>query len=716
MKKITPKLPELFKQIKKKAEATVKRTVKRIAKKAAKTTAKTKDLKSLSTTLSIAFITVSGIILLGNTAINTYINYSGNCKLVENQQHIIADEAVKQVKNYIHKKMDMMSSMVLVSDLTEVETEEQKRIMSRLLNVDSSFRQLALINSSGEELSRISRLASSLDGQLTEENIKDLFSNMGYKDFYISSVFIDEMSFEPIILLATPIKDVFGDLKGALIAEINLKFMWDVVSSIKIGKEGTAYVVDRKGNLIAFHDISRVIRGENLLNINLISKFANGENAENDGENNVINSERSKGILGKKSVITYVPLGEPDWAIVVEIPVSEADATIIRSIWISIFIIFFGFVFAVFTGIFISKRITRPVIKLRNATRIISEGDLDAQIDVDCNNEIGELALNFNYMVSNINNIIIEIKDALKIIMDKSLELKKSSNESAEAAKSVTIAMEQISAGTEEQAHEAEKTSEQIYNLGSQIDYAVSKAMEVEEITESTKKLSIKSKDTIKLLTEKSKETDRITKEFTEDTRKLNESMEKIQKITDAISAITKKTSLLSLNATIEAAKAGDAGQGFSVIAKEINSLSTQSKESAKMIKPLLKEIKLQTEASINTSKRVHKIMEEQMQAVVSTQYAFDEIITSMDNVIEKIIELNNVIGKIEDVKTSTINSVVAIRSILEETAASTEEVTAASENQSLIAEQVNKFAQSLYHMGERLVATTNIFKTKKSN
>ena len=48
--------------------------------------------------------------------------------------------------------MDMMSSMVLVSDLTEVETEEQKRIMSRLLNVDSSFRQLALINSSGEEL------------------------------------------------------------------------------------------------------------------------------------------------------------------------------------------------------------------------------------------------------------------------------------------------------------------------------------------------------------------------------------------------------------------------------------------------------------------------------------------------------------------------------------------------------------------------------------
>ena len=85
MKKITAKLLKLFNYIKRKVQ--------------------TIDLKSLSTTLSIAFITVSGIILLGNSAINTYINYNSNCELVENQQHIIADEAVKQVRNYIHKKL-----------------------------------------------------------------------------------------------------------------------------------------------------------------------------------------------------------------------------------------------------------------------------------------------------------------------------------------------------------------------------------------------------------------------------------------------------------------------------------------------------------------------------------------------------------------------------------------------------------------------------------
>ncbi|MDQ2085583.1 methyl-accepting chemotaxis protein [Herbivorax sp. ANBcel31] len=668
------------------------------------------DIKSLTTTMAIAFISVSAIVLLVNSGINIYINYISNSRLVESEQHIIADDAVNQVRGFVNQRIDMMSAITLVSDLTEEDEESQRQVMSRLLNVESSFRQLALLDNQGNELSRVSRLSSTAEGQLTEENKKDLFSGLSNRDFYISSGFIDENSFEPIMLITTPIKDVFGDLNGALVAEINVSYMWDVVASMEIGNEGIAYVVDREGSLIAFENESRVIRGENLLDIGLVSQFADGKDAEYDG----IISGRGTGISGINSVITYVPLGEPDWAVMVEIPVSEANAPIVRNVRISIIAIFLGLALAFLVGIFISKRITKPIIELRDATKIVSKGDLDAKINVNSKNEIGELSANFNDMVSSISTIIRDIKKALSVIMDQSISLKESSNKSTEAAKSVVIAMEQISSGTEEQASEAEKTSEQTHNLGQEIDFAVSKAVEVEKITESTKNLSINSKSAVELLTKKTKETDEITKEYTEDAKKLNESMEKIQSITNTISAITKKTNLLSLNATIEAAKAGDAGQGFSVIAKEINNLSTQSKESAKMIKPILNEIRLQTRTSIDTSERAHKIMEEQMQAVYSTQNAFDEIISSMDNVIEKIIELNNVINKIEDVKTKTINSVITISSVSEQTAASTEEVTAASEEQRTIAEQVSGFAQNLFDMGTKLVKTTSVFKTKK--
>ena len=80
-----------------------------------------------------------------------------------------------------------------------------------------------------------------------------------------------------MMLMAVPVKDVFGDFRGALlIAELNLKFMWDLVDGIKIGDRGFAYVVDRQGNLIAFGDISRVLKRENLAYLSEVNQFVKG--------------------------------------------------------------------------------------------------------------------------------------------------------------------------------------------------------------------------------------------------------------------------------------------------------------------------------------------------------------------------------------------------------------------------------------------------------
>jgi hypothetical protein len=64
-----------------------------------------------------------------------------------------------------------------------------------------------------------------------------------------------------LIAIAVPVKNVFGDLQGTLVAEVNLKFMWDLVGHLQVGTTGYAYVVDNKGNLIALGDSSRVLRG-----------------------------------------------------------------------------------------------------------------------------------------------------------------------------------------------------------------------------------------------------------------------------------------------------------------------------------------------------------------------------------------------------------------------------------------------------------------------
>ncbi len=664
-------------------------------------------IRGLAATLTLAFLIVSTTAVIISSSINIYSNFLSNQEVVAKQQQVVANEAVEEVKCFIQEIIVTLTSVGNVNNNLIDNSEMQKNIMGKLLGLNSAFRQVALTDAQNVELSRVSRLSNSAEGQLTDANKEEAFHQMDSSQHYISPVYVDDITFEPIIIIAVPIKNNIGDKTGTILAELNLKFMWDLIDSMSIGKKGLAYVVDRNGDLIAFSDETRVIKGENLLKLKKVSEFANNSNVPN----NEHKADVSKGILGYDSVTSFVPLIQPDWAIVIEVPVSEAYEPIIKSLVVSLLVMLFSFTFAIIAGIYLSKRITKPIVNLRNATKIISKGDLNAKIDIVSKNEIGELAANFNQMVVNISSLIANAKQAANVILEQSLLLKEGASQSAQTAEAVVLAMEQISQGTEEQAHEAQTTTGKTNTLGVEIDNVVLKASEVEKITESTKDLSIKSKDTVQLLIKKAKETDRITRIFSEDTSNLNRSIEKIRSITNAIATITKKTKLLSLNARIEAAKAGDAGLGFTVIASEISKLAVQSQESAKMIDPILKEILLNTENSTKTSEQAHQIVEDQMQAVYSAQNAFDEVVSAMDDIIQRIIEMSTIIKKIDSFKEETISSVMTISTISQETAASSEEISASSEEQKAIADQVKDFADNLYKMGVKLADAINIFK-----
>ena len=664
-------------------------------------------IRGLAATLTLAFLIVSTTAVIISSSINIYSNFLSNQAVVAKQQQVVANEAVEEVKCFIQEIIVTLTSVGNVNNNLIDNSEMQKNIMGKLLGLNSAFRQVALTDAQNVELSRVSRLSNSAEGQLTDANKEEAFHQMDSSQHYISPVYVDDITFEPIIIIAVPIKNNIGDKTGTILAELNLKFMWDLIDSMSIGKKGLAYVVDRNGDLIAFSDETRVIKGENLLKLKKVSEFANNSNVPN----NEHKADVSKGILGYDSVTSFVPLIQPDWAIVIEVPVSEAYEPIIKSLVVSLLVMLFSFTFAIIAGIYLSKRITKPIVNLRNATKIISKGDLNAKIDIVSKNEIGELAANFNQMVVNISSLIANAKQAANVILEQSLLLKEGASQSAQTAEAVVLAMEQISQGTEEQAHEAQTTTGKTNTLGVEIDNVVLKASEVEKITESTKDLSIKSKDTVQLLIKKAKETDRITRIFSEDTSNLNRSIEKIRSITNAIATITKKTKLLSLNARIEAAKAGDAGLGFTVIASEISKLAVQSQESAKMIDPILKEILLNTENSTKTSEQAHQIVEDQMQAVYSAQNAFDEVVSAMDDIIQRIIEMSTIIKKIDSFKEETISSVMTISTISQETAASSEEISASSEEQKAIADQVKDFADNLYKMGVKLADAINIFK-----
>jgi signal transduction histidine kinase len=353
---------------------------------------KTEKFRSLTASLTSAFLALSFVTLFLAVSLELYLNFRTQQNVVASELQLITQGAANTVSGFVQQNLSVLQEATGLNDAITATPDQQELLVSKLLGYNPSFRQVFILNTEGQELREISRLAGETDP--LAGNLKtDLLGQIGQGKSYISSVYIDPATSEPLVVMGVPAKDIFGDIKGALVVEVNLKFMWDLVGNLKIGKGGVAYVVDEKGDLIAFGDVGRVLAHENLAGLFEVGEFMKGVQSVSD-----VLPDISKGIQGNEVVSNYTALGMPDWAVVVELPVLEAYATLIGQAELSLWIVLLSSVFAAVIGIYLSKRITKPIKRLRDAAKEISGNNLTMDIDIRDHNEIGELAEAFNVM------------------------------------------------------------------------------------------------------------------------------------------------------------------------------------------------------------------------------------------------------------------------------------------------------------------------------
>ena len=361
-------------------------------------TGKFNKIKSLTVTLAVAFLSLSLVTLLLSSSLELYYSFQTQQQTISKEQNLVAQNAADTVKNYIQEKSSILNTATHLTGLVTVGQLDQKDILDKMLGFDRAFRQLVILNPQNQEQVSVSRLSGFASEKLTEKLDEATLNTFKQGKETISQVYIDSATSEPMVMIAAPVTNVFGDFQGTLIAEVNLKFMWDLVGSLKIGEKGQAYVVDKKGNLIAYSDISRILKGENLNHLPEVAEFVSGSLETNNYQIKV-----SKGINGNTVVTTHVPLGIPDWAIVAELPITEAYETVIYQLEYTAIIIIFAIILTVIIGLILSKKITQPIVNLRDAAKKIREGNLDTRIDIKSHDEIGELANSFNQMAQKLS-------------------------------------------------------------------------------------------------------------------------------------------------------------------------------------------------------------------------------------------------------------------------------------------------------------------------
>ncbi|HBR29647.1 MAG TPA: hypothetical protein DD789_09455, partial [Firmicutes bacterium] len=380
------------------------------------------------------------------------------------------------------------------------------------------------------------------------------------------------------------------------------------------------------------------------------------------------------------TLVTYYKMASKDWYLLGLAPydylyqeIRAIGSLILGFVMILILV-------AVFFSYMVSVGISNPLNQVKEAMAQAQKGDLSINVEINTRDELHDLGNSFNRMTAQIGELLSQTKAAITTVSNHSKVLESSSIQSTQSAEAIALASSEITKGTIEQTAEAEKTAKQMSALADQIDVAAAKFKEVEEITASTRQLSARSKTVMEELIHKTDETDEITSTITLDINELNKQSEEIKSVTQLIATIAEQTNLLALNAAIEAARADELGSGFAVVAEEVNKLSRRTDTAAKAIEDLLKGIQRKAANSSENVEKAHEIVVGQLKVVAETQATFDEIIQAMDLIVSRINELNAYIQQINVVKNQTTESTHNIVAISEQSAASSEEVTASIE------------------------------------
>jgi two-component system, NtrC family, sensor kinase len=185
---------------------------------------------------------------------------------------------------------------------------------------------------------------------------------------------------------------------GVSVAEINLKFIWDLVSKIKVGQEGRVYVVDALGRLIAHPDISLVLR-----NIDL-SDLAQVRAARAiDGAMPADPMQVTKDIQGRRVLTTYAPIPPLGWLVFVELPVDEAYQPLYAKIRRMALLLLAALGLAFLAGTLLARTMVGPIQALQAGVARINSGDLSQRISIKTGDELEILADQFNDMAGKLH-------------------------------------------------------------------------------------------------------------------------------------------------------------------------------------------------------------------------------------------------------------------------------------------------------------------------
>lgn len=544
------------------------------------------------------------VILIVNTTVLCVIG--SNVRRTSSEQEAkYLTELVENISYHIYETMSGYKSMAeLISFDPEIQTlMEESTSSSPMQNHSNSTGVLqelnAIYNHEDGILINVALIDLDQDGYLIHSGA---YSESGGFDFasrpYYSAVtsrstvmtspYQDVSSGQIVVTVATPVFSVKNEVLGAIVLDIDVNFISDLMLESHFNKTGYSIVVDENNMVLGAETLSVI--GSDLSTLQI-----SGEDFENELLNPTYDKIQFQ-IAGVDRIGQVAKIGNTDWRLISSIDKVEYDETTNDMVFLLLFMQIISTIFILLVSSFTVKTSLKPLHYLRKAMEELSRGNTKYEFDYHSDDEIGCLAEDLRFTMSTLNEYISEIRiilshcaqgdftaeskmefigdfQVIKNSIDDFTQLFTSSLlELKEKVKQVSIGASFVAIGAQGVAEGSSLQSENVIELDDFLDKI---AHQIEGTANSIVSMNQKAQNISKSLLASNEKVDEMIEAMSDIQRK----SDGINEIVKTIEDVAFQTNILALNAAVEAARAGNAGKGFAVVADEVRNLSLRTTE-----------------------------------------------------------------------------------------------------------------------------------------
>ena len=519
-------------------------------------------------------------------------------------------------------------------------------------------------------------------------------------------VFWDEPAYDPVtktsmMTSSYPIKHN-GSTVGVITVDIGLQELEDYVREIKIGDNGFAFIVTQSGLMVAYKDADLNMK-DPIQDSSNQAMAAVGKEIMSVAPGSEVKNLESEA-FGADSYVSVAPIGTSGMKLVAVAPKSDYSGAITQAMLLSVIIsLIVIIVLCAAMWYIFDKRVDAPIQHLMGEAQKMADGNLNVDLTLANEDELGALAKSMDHMADSIRGIIAEVNNMAQQVSAASEELFATSDQSVRSLGNIVASVNEVSGGSKQQETAVIDSVNMMHDIGQSISDINQVVSDTQQATDQSIKAMQDNKASMDQATQQMHIIRQRILEAQEAIEKLGEHSQEIRQIVDTISGIAGQTNLLALNAAIEAARAGEQGRGFAVVAEEVRKLAEQSQEAAENVANLINTSATFTDKAVAGMTSSREEVVKGTEAIDKTSALFTDLVEHIQQVSDGMLGVSKHMKEIADGNAEVLRSSENLKDIAQRNNMETESMSESVKGQQSAQNDVTAASQNLAELAQDL-------------